>query len=175
MKMLDYIALELEPLATDKLVVLNETIKLNDEWAKPIVSLILSIVSKRYKLSLEDINKIIRQKNSVTVKNIFTRVFNGIRNPFTFKLLASARNETEELNGKLNKLIEKCAKLSNMIKYIAVALFNDELDAHLEEAINNEINSQLINQKRKTHELELKEIRSKYKNYKINSNRIKYT
>ena len=76
-------------------------------------------------------------------------------------------NQIEDLNEKLNKLVEKCANLSNMIKNISVALFNDELDAHLEETINDEINSQLINQKRKTHELELKEIRSKYKNYKI--------
>jgi len=37
-----------------------------------------------------------------------------------------------------------------LIRHISLALFNDELDANLEEAINAEINSQAIKHKGKT-------------------------
>lgn len=151
-KMLEYIG-SLKPLITNNIVLLNNLRTLNDGWAKPIIQLI-KILIKKSKLIEENNQK--RKRFSLS---------------FIPKILKFSSTQDEarikaRIDLYIDTIIESCARLSNLIRFNSVALFNDEFDAHLEETINSELNSQLFKSNQKTFEKEFINLKSSYKQFK---------
>lgn len=161
MKMLEYID-SLHPLIMNDIVILNETIKLNDELAKKIIEVFKNIISRGDQLVPET-----SKKNYQF--SVFNPLYYGYRTYQSIKKRLNLNNviDKNRLDEIKDDLIEMCAKLSNMICSNSLALFNDELDAHLEEEINNQINIQIFKPNEKTFEFEFKSLRDKYRILKI--------